>query len=91
MNFTDLQLRDIAMIFYVVAFITPILVSVLIWVINRYLKKQDVKENKIDAFIDVVSNNLTELKVITEVHESEIERLKKDVEATFMIKYNKGK
>lgn len=91
MNINDIQLRDLVIVAYIIGIVTPILGSVLIWIINRYLKQQDVKNNKMDHFIDIANDTLTELKVITQVHETEIERLKDDVRTTFMIKYNKTK
>ena len=91
MNIEDIQLRDLVTAAYVIGIITPILGGVLIWVINRYLKQQDVRSGSVDRFIEVANETLTELKVITQVHESEIERMKEDIRATFMIKYNKGK
>jgi len=42
-------------------------------------------------FAERVSKTLDELKIIVKVHEAEIERLKKDVESTFMVRYNKPK
>jgi len=41
-------------------------------------------------FAERVSKTLDELKIIVKVHEAEIERLKKDVQATFLVKYTKG-
>ena len=91
MNIDDIQLRDLVIAAYLIGIITPIIGSVLIWVINRYLKQQDVRTKRTEDFIEIANATLTELKFITQVHEDEIERIKEDIRATFMIKYNKGK
>jgi hypothetical protein len=90
MNIDDIHLRDLVIAAYIIGIITPIIGSVLIWVINRYLKQQDVRTKRTEDFIEIANETLAELKVITQVHEGEIERIKDDIRATFMIKYTKG-
>jgi len=71
--------HDLVLIAYVIGAMTPVVGSLLIFVINRYLKNQDT-HNKITM------DTLTELKIITQVHEVEIENLK---DATFIVRYPK--
>ena len=53
--------------------------GLLVWVVNK-------RENRIDKFIETTTETLTELKIITQVHEAEIENLK---DAVFVVKYPK--
>ena len=73
------SVHDLVTIAYVIGAMTPIIGGLLTFVINRYLKNQDT-HNK------VTTDTLTELKIITQVHEAEIENLK---EATFIVRYPK--
>ena len=91
MGVNELTTHDLAIIFWVIAGITPILVTVLIWTINRYLKRDEVKDDRIDRFTEITTKTLTELKIITQVHEVEIEGIKEDIRSAFMIKYTKEK
>lgn len=80
-NIDQIQLRDLIVALIVIGTITPMAISVLIWAINKRVKS-------IDEFISVTSDTLTELKIITQVHETEIETLKED-HRSLIVKYPK--
>jgi hypothetical protein len=91
MNIDDIQLRDLVVALIVSWSLGIGFSSLLIWVINRHFRQQDVKESKMDKFIEIANENLTELRVITQVHDAEISNIKEQARADFMIKYNKHK
>jgi len=77
---TDLTHRDLLIIFWVIISVAPIM----IWGINRHLKKQDKKEEKLDEFITIANKNLTELTIISKHNDSRITRIEDRV---FVVKY----
>jgi len=83
MEIADVQLRDLVVMLYTVLIFSgialPLLGSIVIWGVNRWLKKQDVHNH-------VTAETLSELKTITKVLMTEMEYIKNYL---FVVKYPK--
>jgi len=99
MNINDIQLRDLVVALIVLwGVVTFVFGPIIIWILNRVVKRSDVREKEINEFIGVANNTFNALHTLTQIHDhkhnehdSRIEKLEDTMQSTFMIKYNKGK
>lgn len=79
-NIDQIRLRDLVVALLVITAFTHIVIGLLAKVINRRTKS-------VDDFVKVTAAAVTELKITTQVYETEIRNLKERYESTFMVKH----
>lgn len=68
------------------------MIAIVVWIVNRYLAKQDVYYSKIDAFMDSIQRSVHDLTAITKVHEEKHKQHEADIEdlkSGYVVKYQK--